>query len=625
MCGLVAYQAGNVSQESLERSVRTLTHRGPDDEGIFTDRANRVGLGHRRLSVIDVEAGQQPMTRGDCTVIYNGEIYNYKEIREKLKTRGCTFTTDSDTEVLLQAYREWDEDCLERFRGMFSFVLWDEGRHQFLLARDRMGQKPLYYARTEEGFFAGSEIQSLLEFDEISPVLNRQAVPLYLRLKYIPSPESGFEDIQKVRPAHYMIVRDNEVVKNERYWDLTDAYRQKNDWDFEEARQHVRRTLTESTKLRMRSDVPLGAFLSGGVDSSITVALMAQVSNEPINTFSIGFDYEPRNELPYAREVADRYGTNHNEFIVTADIEELLPSLARHYGEPYADSSAVPTYYVSRETRNHVKVALTGDGGDEAFGGYNRFRGLLLHQMLEKYVPGFALRAAGSLSGFLPEPDDRGHLLNRARRFGKGMGASLAQKNLSLVNFFTEEQMEVVLEERSDNTKCAEEYFEECFRRVDFLERDSEKMMAVDQLSYLPECLLTKVDVASMMNSLECRSPFLDHEVIELAASLPVEFKVNWNEKKRILKETFREDLPNGVIDRPKQGFSIPMAKWLRDDLRDFVRDLLLSKGSTFFEIFDRSVVRTLLNRHQDGRADCSQHIWALMMFRLWMDEFDVR
>ncbi|MFB6347652.1 MAG: asparagine synthase (glutamine-hydrolyzing) [bacterium] len=624
MCGLVAYQAGEVSRQSLKQSMRTLTHRGPDEEGIFTDQTHQVGLGHRRLSIIDVESGQQPMSKNEITVIYNGEIYNYRELKAELNSRGYTFSTKSDTEVLLQAYREWDKKCLEKFRGMFSFVLWDRNKNRLFMARDRMGQKPLFYANTEKGFFVGSEIQSLLEFDQISPTLNRRAIPTYLRLKYIPSPQSGFKQINKVQPGHYMMVQDNEIIENKRYWNLLDAYRTRRDLSFNEAINGVRTHLRESTKLRMRSDVPFGAFLSGGIDSSITVALMAELSDQPVKTFSVGFDYEEFNELPYARMVAQRYSTDHRDFEVAPDIESLLPSLAQHYGEPYADSSAVPTYYVSRETGKHVTVALTGDGGDEAFGGYNRYRGMLFHQVLEEYLPTTLLKIIPAFTNRLPCPDDRGHFLNRIRRFARGLGASPAERNLSLVNFFTEDQARQILNDGSE-ADMAYQYFEEFFRAVAFIDSDSEKMMAVDQMSYLPECLLTKVDIASMMSSVECRSPFLDHEVIEFAASLPVKYKVNWNDKKRILKEAFRNDLPEDILDRGKQGFSIPMVEWLRDELKDFVRDCLLSTDELFFEIFDRSTVRKLLNRHQQREADYSQQLWALMMFRLWMNAFNVR
>lgn len=624
MCGFTLVQGSDVDSASVESSADRLSHRGPDERNVEFETGMRVGMSHCRLSIIDVTDGKQPMKKGSTTLLFNGEIYNYVELREELRSAGRNFTTESDTEVLLEAYREWGEECLRHLRGMFSFCVVDEPRGRLFLARDRFGQKPLYYAEGSDRFVASSEVQGVLPFLSGSRTLDPRALHLYLGLQYVPSPRTGFREVREVHPAQSMVVEDGVVRDRNRYWSLN--YEPKSEGTFGEAARRVRESLRESVRLRMRSDVPLGAFLSGGLDSSTVVALMSELSDRPVKTVSIGFDYEEHDEREYARAVAERFNTDHHEFTVTPDVRELLPELVQHYGEPFADSSAIPVYYVSREARREVKVALTGDGGDELLGGYGLYQKMALRQTLRSYLPGPLGDLAGWIGNKLPYDEEGRGLLNKGVLTLKHLQGSPGEWYYFLASYFTVDQLERLYRGSKGNASAAREFCRRAFDDYEHLDSDAEKAMAYEVERYLPDDLLFKVDVASMMNSLECRSPFLDHHFAETVARLPLEYKLGRGEegKKRILREAFRDVLPESVLQHRKMGFGIPRDEWLRNELSDYLPDVLFSGGSGLWTVLDRDYVETLHEEHVSGRGDYGDQLWALLMLRLWMDRFDV-
>lgn len=616
MCGIFGYQAdGNIQTKEI---IKTLSHRGPDAASAYDN--GQTGIGHTRLCIIDKAGGNQPMHKNNLTISYNGEVYNYKEIRSNLKKKGYKFTTKSDTEVVLQSYREWGSNCVKKFRGMFAFIIYHKKKNEFFIARDRLGQKPLVYSQNEKGFFCASEIQTILRCPGVSKKLNKKSIPLYLGLQYIPSPDTGFDDIKKLKPAHTMRVRDGEVVNKNQYWNYN--YKKDTSISFNDAKKKVRNKVKEATKLRMRSDVPVGAFLSGGLDSSTTVAAMQEIQSD-IRTFSIGFEYEKYTETKHAKKVAEHFGTNHTVFNVTSDLQDLLPELVQHYGEPYADASAVPTYFVSREATRDVTVALTGDGGDELFGGYNRYEAMVYREYLRQF-PGIGFAGAGYQK---IEPSELLHSVpfaRKMRRYARATLFDLPYAYFTLMKYFTPTQQKQVLN-NSDlfNTDAAIDYFRAAYDRVENPTSEVEATMGIDVKTYLPEDLLVKVDIASMMNSLETRSPFLDHELLELSAKLPIDYKIQYKNKKRILKEAFKNKLPDSIINRSKQGFGIPRNEWLRDDLYTFMLDTFSLDG-TFDEIFDTKTIKKMAKQHKNKKRDWGKQLWALLMAKLWFQKFNV-
>jgi asparagine synthase (glutamine-hydrolysing) len=624
MCGIcgVVYKNGALPDRGRLKAANDLiTHRGPDDEGYYVE--GPVGLAMRRLSIIDLSTGHQPMSyAGDSLwIVFNGEIYNYRELRAELEARGHRFKTRTDTEAILALYQEMGTDCLKKLRGMFAFALWDKKRQRLLLARDRIGKKPLVYTE-QPGFLAfASELRSLFVWPGISREVEGQAIDRFLSLQYIPSPGTIYRSVRKLPPGHFLIY-EKDHARVERYWDLPLGCPPVT-IDIEEAKSLILDKLKESVRLRLISDVPLGAFLSGGIDSSIIVALMSEMSPKPVKTFSIGFEEEKFSELPYARELAQKYGCDHTELIVRPEMTEVLPKLAWHYGEPYADASALPSYYVARETRKHVTVALNGDGGDENFAGYIRYFAMKAARLFDA-LPGTARAALRSAAEFLPEHNAPHGFIWRLKRFLRStLFADLPRRHLKMVCYFSEEDKEGLYtrsfrESLGSGTGSVRDYLAQAFEACsaeDFVNR----LLYVDFKTYLPECLMAKIDIATMANSLEGRSPFLDHEFVELCYSMPGDWKLKGLKgHKWILKETFREHLPPRIYGRGKMGFGIPLGSWLRGPLKGYWEGCVLSPEALRRGYFKEDALRQLWQEHQRGRRDHGYRLWALMMLELW-------
>ena len=623
MCGLTGYVNSNISREvRLDAAVDFLHARGPDERGVWYE--GPVGLGHTRLSIIDLGTGQQPMVSADgrYVIVFNGEIYNFQTLRAELEQEGLTFRTHSDTEILLTLFVTRGIDaCLSKLRGMFAFAIWDRHEQLLTLARDRLGVKPLVYSETSSGFLFASEIGALFALDpNLSRDIDPQAIDAYLTFQYIPAPRTGFASVRKLAPAHAMVVRRGRVERCWRYWSV-DAER-RSTLSIDDACEAVREKVLEATRLRLVSDVPLGAFLSGGVDSSITVAAMARLQGAPVKTFSIGFEEQRFNELPYARQVAQHFGTEHHEFIVRPDAATILPQLITHVSEPLADDSILPTFFVSQQTRSHVTVALTGDGADESFGGYRRFYQIGLLEQIEKLGLLPVWRGLRRTTVALENLGRRRNSRFPATRIDQSLYLHGIARYRHLLAFFTDEERPALYspafhqrlaESRSDS------FFEDQYAATvgaDPLTR----YMLLDLATYLPEDVLVKVDIASMQNSLECRSPFLDHELVELAASLPASYKLRRfpKEHKVILKRAFQSWMPPGFFDRPKQGFSAPVSQWLRGQLWPTVERLLLHE-QRLAPLLRQEVVEQYVEGHRSGKAPSGRRVWALLVLAEWL------
>ncbi len=628
MCGFVVGTASSRSNLPDTRSgIEALTHRGPDERGNWDHPKKKVRFSQCRLSVIDPPGGNQPMTRDGYALVFNGEIYNYRNLREQLKTAGYSFQTESDTEVFLQGYRKWGLDLFDRVRGMFSAVLWDEQTEQSVLVRDHVGQKPLFYYQGEDQFVAGSEIQGLLS---ASDRINRRADPAsiswYLSLGYIPSPRSAFFDLKKLPPGHYMVLDGTTIREQVRYWDPVDISRQSQiEGNVEES---LRETLRTAVRRRLVSDVPLGAFLSGGLDSSVIVGLMADELDKNFKTISVGFEEDTYDERDHARTVADRYGTDHRSFTVSPCLEDVLPNLVRHFGEPFADSSAVPTYYLAQKTRGLVKVTLSGDGGDEVFGGYRRYRAIRYWSYLKTIVPGRLLKGAKWIGEYLPDSTDRRSSYGEFLRLMRMGSHSSIKQYLNMVGLGYDDLKEELA--RGPLSKPArrggEQWLERWFRRFDHIEDPAQQAMFVDLMSYLPGDLLVKTDITTMMNSLECRSPFLDRDVLELGLRMRVNQKIQGNNGKAILEQAFRDYLPESIRTRTKMGFGVPLASWFRNEPEaNYLREVLMDAGPALWNFLDRQRVAELLRSHQSEKTDAAPVLWALTVLSLWAEEYDVR
>ena len=624
MCGIAgAVGTGADNGRYVAAMTEVQRHRGPDGHGLWAD--GMCALGHRRLAVIDLsDRGCQPMAdaTGSLHLAYNGEIYNFQELRDELTALGHAFRSDTDTEVLLYAYRQWGVQCLTRLRGMFAFGLWDAERQTLLLARDRVGKKPLFYAHVGDGISFSSEMQGLLADPRVSREVDLAAVDAYLSWGYVPAPATGFRGVHKLPPGSWMTVdlsTGSPLVHSERYWDL--SYEPKRSIALPQAQEELREVLTDAVRLRMLSDVPLGAFLSGGIDSSIVVGLMAGLSSTPVKTFSIGFAEAGWSELEHAARIARMWGTDHHEHVVEADALSVLPTLVRHYGEPYADSSAVPTYYVSQIARSQVTVALNGDGGDESFAGYDRYRGNAMAATIAG-IPG-SRAGAHVLSKVLPDSSDPKSALRRARRFLEVAHEPMPTRYARWAGYFSQHEKQQLYRGamRSQlETLRPQAWMEELFASTD-ARHPVDLAMAVDVRSYLPHDLLVKVDITSMAHSLEARSPFLDHRVMEFAAALPVEFKVRRQTTKRLLRETFRDMLPPENVNRRKMGFGVPVGEWFRGPLRPLLEDSLLSRDSRTGAYLEQESVARLVRDHLERRVDGSSKLWALLMLEQWHRE----
>ena len=631
MCGILGFssRAGSAFSPDLDAAVHRQRHRGPDDGGVWRD--DSAALGFNRLSIIDLsQLGHQPMQSPDAryVIVFNGEIYNFPELRAALEAQGETFAGHSDTEVLLRVFmRDGFERCLVQLRGMFAFAVWDRQAHTLSLARDRLGVKPLVYAETDAGLAFASEIATLFQIlPELSRAPDYAAMDHYLTFQYIPAPLSGFRAVRKLPPAHAMVVRGGKVERIWRYWDVDFSQRSK--LSFGDACEALREKFLEATRIRLVSDVPLGAFLSGGVDSSITVAAMARLTSDPVKTYAIGFDDERFNELPYAREVARHFGTEHHEMTVRPAALALLPQLVEHLGEPMADNSLLPTYYVSEFARRSVTVALTGDGGDEVFAGYRRFYHMRRAEALARWHLTPLWRGSRRLTLAVENLTHPGRAPRSfpATRADEMLELSGAQRYQHLLAFYTDsEKRGLVTPEFARNIagSRSNDYLAQTLARAagaDPLNR----WLYVDQSTYLPEDILFKVDIASMANSLECRSPFLDHQLIEFACSLPGSYKLTAGGRhKHILKEAFKDWLPAGFMQREKKGFSVPLANWVRNDFGAVLRERLLAQRA-LAPWFRQDEVERMVEEHLSGRASHSNRLWSLLVLAQWVENFQV-
>ena len=582
-----------------------------------------VGLAHRRLAVIDLrEEANQPMSNEDGTVwiIFNGEIYNYRELRETLEAQGHVFRTQSDTETIIHAYEEYGRDCVLKLRGMFAFAIWDTRKKTLFLARDRVGKKPLYYCSLEDRFLFGSEIKALLVDEQVPRQPDYTALDHFLALQYIPAPFTAFRHIRKLPAAHWMEVR-NERVRIERYWKL--QYTPKRCITMPEAIEEFRWRMAEAVRLRMVSDVPLGAFLSGGIDSSAVVANMTQQSGSPVQTFCVGFEDAAFDERSYARAVAEKYGTKHTELMVEAPVIDILPKLAWHYDEPFGDSSAVPSYAIARLTRKHVTVVLNGDGGDEIFAGYDRYI-TDRRVRLADHIPLKARQCLHAGLQALPSSWRKHHPFKKLIRVA-GVLAQDPQRRYARWNahFFPEDRQQLYAPDFQDRVAASdpEGLFVEVFSETT-TDNCTDWAFEADVELYLVDDLLVKMDRATMAHSLEARSPFLDHQLMEFAASLPTHFKLSGSETKVILKAAMRGLIRDNLLDRPKMGFSVPLSSWFRNELREMAGDLLLSQEARGRGYFRPHAVVNVLEYHWKGQADHSAKLWDLLVLELWHQTF---
>ncbi len=625
MCGIVGFVSKNsnsLDRAILERMNAAITHRGPDDDGFYMNEG--VALGMRRLSIIDLASGKQPIHNADKTkwIVFNGEIYNYQELRKDLEKRGHKFYTNSDTEAIVHLYDEYGADCLKYLRGMFAIAIWDTVDKSLFLARDRVGKKPILFSHQDNGdLIFGSEFQALLQHPDISREVDFEAIDSYMSFLCIPAPQTAFKQIRKLEPGHWLRWK-NGAIETKRYW-LPDFSR-KIKISEEDAIEETIRILRESTKLRMISEVPLGAFLSGGVDSSIIVALMAQESSQPVKTFSIGFEEQDFSELKYAKRVAEHVGAEYNEFVVRPNAMEVIPTLVEHYGEPYADSSAIPTYYVAKETRKHVTVALNGDGGDESFAGYERYAAMLFAETYHRIPKTLRRVLIDKPVNLLPTSELKRSRFRDAKRFIQAANLPKTERYFRWVSSFNRDvKSELYTEEfaASVSKHNASEYLDRWFAKANG-SGTLDAALLTDQMTYLPNDLLAKVDIASMANSLEARSPFLDHKLIEFAATLPENLKMRRFQTKSLLKKVAARLVPKEVVYRRKMGFGVPIGKWFREDMKDFVREILLSERSLKRGIVKPEMLERLVNEHMNAERDHAFQLWTLLMLELWFQRF---
>jgi asparagine synthase (glutamine-hydrolysing) len=626
MCGIAGFidfwdaSKARVEEERaqiLEAMCRVITHRGPDDQGVMLQPG--VALGMRRLSIIDLSGGHQPISNEDgaVTIVFNGEIYNYRELQTLLQARGHRFATNSDTETIVHAYEEFGASCLNHLRGMFAFAIWDDREKKLFIARDRVGKKPLYYSVTRSGTLVfGSELKSLLEHPDVTRDINPQALDAYFSLGYVPDPISIFENIEKLPPGHHLTFSNGRLAV-ERYWDF--SYESNgNGHSASDYLDELRALLDEAVKLRLVSDVPLGAFLSGGIDSSTVVALMTRHMDQPVKTFSIGFNEDSYNELKYARLTAKKLGTEHHEFLVTPDICDVVDQLTWHFDEPFADSSAIPTYVVSKLAREHVKVVLTGDGGDELFAGYSRY---VTERQRNKF-------------DFVPRIVREGVMDPLSRRMPHGAWGRNYLHNVSLdpiaryldnVSVFTSlNKSSLYTSDFSDQLRDMSQlnsYFRELSGNVK-TDAKLDSLLYIDSKTYLPGDILTKVDRMSMAVSLEARVPLLDHKLIEFVTRVPASMKMAGIETKHLFKRAVADLVPAEVLNRPKQGFGVPIQQWINQQLRERIRDTLNDPRTLQRGYVTRSHVEILLDEHERGRRDHAMALWTLLMLELWHRRF---
>ena len=596
MCGifgLVDFSAAPVKTGAFKKISTMLSRRGPDEEGIFIQQDEDVSCAilHRRLAIIDLHSGKQPMANEDESIILacNGEIYNYKEIRDNLIAKGHVFKTNSDSEVVLHAYEEYSTDCLTYFRGMFIFVIWDKNKQSLLIASDRVGKKPLYYYIDNLKLVFSSELRCLLAYGEREPQVNRKAIYQYLSYCYVPAPETAFSEIYRLMPAENIIFSDKKLIRN-KYWHID--FSNKISISEKKAAEEIRKLVWESVKLRMISDVPVGVFLSGGLDSSIVTAVMTKETPLPVETFSVGFEERDLNELRYARLVQQYFNCNHNEVIMRAESFNRLPELIEYFGQPHSDSSALATMLLAQEAKRKITVALVGEGADELFGGYWRYFYYRLGNMFNKI---------GLISNNM--------FRCRYKRWLGGFKENL-QKRIFTHDFFYDK-------EREDADGDLFYLFTEANKL-----RDIDAALFVDTRFFLPYDLLNKLDVSTMAYGIEARAPFLDHKLMEFSASLPAKIKLKGFISKYILREAFKNMLPSEITQRKKTGFVVPVQSWFRNELKDAARDILLSSSAKKRGYFNMKAIEEILNSHISGESNFGHEIWTLLVFELWQRKF---
>ena len=611
IAGIAGFGEKRVFVEEVQSMCDALYHRGPDEDGYYYHPD--VVLGMRRLSIIDLETGRQPIGNEDGTVhvVFNGEIYNYAELRKELQSRGHRFSTSTDTEVIVHSYEEYGPAAVERFRGMFAFALWDQRLRRLLIARDRLGIKPLYYGTVGGRLVFASELKAILQLPEVERKLDWSSVSHFFSFLTTPNDTSIIDGIRKLEPGHLLTCSPGRDPAIQRYWNVAfcpDETKSETEWVDE-----LRALLEESVRLRLIADVPVGAFLSGGIDSSSIVAMMARLRSRPVKTFSIGFSEEDYNELASARQTAAAFGTDHHELVLNPNVLDVIDDITAYLDEPFGDSSAIPTYMVSKLASEHVKVVLSGDGGDELFAGYDRY-------VVEQNERGHALprplrKALGAMLGLLPEGARginylRHQTLTGAARY---VDSSTLFRSHQKERLFTRDAMHAVRAHDPEGAK-----------RTDLRDLPGGWLGRVqlhDLKNYLPLDILTKVDRMSMAHSIEARVPLLDHKLVEFAATIPAEMRLRNGTTKYILKRAMRGILPDAIIDRPKRGFAIPLGRWFRGSLAGFAGDLLLSSESRRRGILNQGYVKKLLGRHSQGR-DLDMHLWTLISFELWCRRF---
>ncbi len=637
MCGICGAAwtgaATPPDDDLLRRMVDRIRHRGPDDSGLHRDR--HAALGFRRLAILDVAGAHQPLSNEDGTVwvAFNGEIYNYQSLRHRLEAKGHTLRTHGDTEVLVHLYEDEGPGFVSLLRGMFAFAIWDSAKKRLVLGRDRLGQKPLVYRVEPDRILFASELKSLLALppEQLPREVDPLAVDEYLTYGYVPHPRTILKGVYKLPPAHVAVWHEGSLTL-QRYWNP--------DWNLELDRdpgddvEQLRATLDEAVREQMVSEVPLGAFLSGGIDSTIIVGLMQKASTRPVKTFSIGFDDPAFDETSYAEMAAKFLGTDHHSFRVEAKAWETLPGLAHHFDEPFADSSALPTWHVSQQTRQHVTVALTGDAGDELFAGYDRYRGLAMSAQLDRLSPGTRKFLSGPLARSIPASAKAKTKLRSVRRFLEAVGDPLEQRYLRWMTSFDEVARAGVYSDAFlDHLAGAASQAPDQADPASFLERAFQaaprrdpvtRAMIADLLTYLPGDLLVKVDIASMAHSLEARGPFLDHRVVELAVAMPLRRKLRLRRgrSKVVLKEAFADLLPPPIRTRSKMGFGVPLDRWFRGPLKDELQSVLLDPIALNRGLFRPEAVRLMLDEHAAGKRDHAYKLWSLLMLELWHREY---
>jgi len=628
MCGICGFFGEDtaISADTLERMNSTLVRRGPDESGTFLEIG--VGMAMRRLSIIDLHGGRQPIHNEDATVwvVFNGEIYNYRELRVTLLDRGHRFYTNSDTEIIVHLYEEYGDKFVDHLYGMFAFSLWDAPRRRGLIARDRLGIKPLFYSQVGSTLLFGSEIKAVLASGIVDRKMDHQALDAFITYTYIPAPLTIYHDVHKLEPGH-LLIWESGKVENRQYWDLVVAKPDCN-IDEEEWVERFDRAIEDAVNSHMVSDVPVGAFLSGGIDSSLVVALMSRHVNDPVQTFTMGFGGAANSlidERPLAKQVAERYGCNFHQHTVQPDFRHIVGEIIDSFDEPFADDSVIPSYYVSQFTRRSVKVAMSGLGGDELFAGYARYSGMLLSQYYSVIMPRLLHRKLiQPLVQRLPEPAHGGDCVDHAKRFSAAVLLSPAERYLGFVSTLNSwERHRLYTQETAGKIdfgatdRIVTELFESCGASDDVT-----RALYVDIKTYLPEDILALSDRLSMWHSLEVRVPLVDHRLVELSARLPTRYKLDWRRKKILLKQIAARRLPSEVVEHRKQGFESPMAAWLRTDLADYARDILGKARLGKSDLFQADYVSVKLEEHLAGRNKNNKLLFSLIMFQEWHERY---